>query len=163
MEQELIIPRDTSVYKPNQEIREQIINFQTMLQNVDDEDYIVVNDKNSTKLCPLKHTFSDGIYVREIFIPAGMFIVGKIHKHDHPNFLLKGEVIVVTEDGTEELVGPLSMISKAGTKRALYAKTDLIWTTVHANPTNTEDLKELEKEIIAPTYLDYEKFKQLKQ
>ena len=28
---------------------------------------------------------------------------------------------------------------------------------------NTEDLKELEKEIIAPTYLDYEKFKQLKQ
>ncbi len=134
-----------------------------MLQNVDYEDYIVVDDKNSTKLCPLKHTFSDGIYVREIFIPAGMFIVGKIHKHDHPNFLLKGEVIVVTEDGTEELVGPLSIISKAGTKRALYAKTDLVWTTVHANPTNTEDLKELEKEIIAPTYLDYEKFKQLKQ
>ena len=78
MEQDLIIPRDTSVYKPNQEIREQIINFQTMLQNVDDEDYIVVDDKNSTKLCPLKHTFSDGIYVREIFIPAGMFIVGKL-------------------------------------------------------------------------------------
>jgi hypothetical protein len=86
-----------------------------------------------------------------------------VYKHDHPNFLLKGEVIVVTEDGTEELVGPLSIISKAGTKRALYAKTDLVWTTVHANPTNTEDLKELEKEIIAPTYLDYEKFKQLKQ
>ncbi len=52
MEQDLIIPRDTSVYKPNQEIREQIINFQTMLQNVDAEDYIVVDDKNSTKLCP---------------------------------------------------------------------------------------------------------------
>ena len=54
------------------------------------------------------------------------------------------------------------MISKAGTKRALYAETDLTWITVHANPTNTEDLKELEENIIAPTYLEYEKFKQLK-
>ena len=163
MENETLIPRDTSVAKPNIAMQKQIVQFQSYLQNLDDENFIVYDDKASTKVCPLKHTFSDGIYVREIFIPAGMFIVGKIHKHDHPNFLLKGEVIVVTEDGTEELVGPLSMISKAGTKRALYAKTDLVWTTVHANPTNTEDLKELEKEIIAPTYLDYEKFKQLKQ
>jgi len=163
MENEVIIPRDTSVYKPNKEVREQILNFQSLLQNVDDKKYIVVDDKQSTKVCPLKHTFSDGIYVREIFIPAGMFIVGKIHKHDHPNFLLSGEVTVVTEDGIEDLKGPLSIISKAGTKRALYAITDLVWITVHANPTNTEDLKELEEEIIAPTYLDYEKFKQLKQ
>jgi len=163
MENEVIIPRDTSVYKPNKEVREQILNFQSLLQNVDDKKYIVVDDKQSTKVCPLKHTFSDGIYVREIFIPAGMFIVGKIHKHDHPNFLLSGEVTVVTEDGIEDLKGPLSIISKAGTKRALYAVTDLVWVTVHANPTNTEDLNELEKEIIAPTYLDYEKFKQLKQ
>ena len=163
MENEVIIPRDTSVYKPNQEVRKQILNFQSLLQNVDDKKYIVVDDKQSTKVCPLKHTFSDGIYVREIFIPAGMFIVGKIHKHDHPNFLLSGEVTVVTEDGIEDLKGPLSIMSKAGTKRALYAVTDLVWVTVHANPTNTEDLNELEKEIIAPTYLDYEKFKQLKQ
>jgi len=163
MENEVIIPRDTSVYKPNKEVREQILNFQSLLQNVDDKKYIVVDDKQSTKVCPLKHTFSDGIYVREIFIPAGMFIVGKIHKHDHPNFLLSGEVTVVTEDGIEDLKGPLSIMSKAGTKRALYAITDLVWITVHANPTNTEDLKELEEEIIAPTYLDYEKFKQLKQ
>jgi len=163
MENETIVPRDTSVYKPNQEVRKQILNFQSLLQNVDDKKYIVVDDKQSTKVCPLKHTFSDGIYVREIFIPAGMFIVGKIHKHDHPNFLLSGEVTVVTEDGIEDLKGPLSIMSKAGTKRALYAITDLVWITVHANPTNTEDLKELEEEIIAPTYLDYEKFKQLKQ
>ena len=61
------------------------------------------------------------------------------------------------------------MISKPGTKRALYAKTELVWTTVHLNPTNTQDLEELEEEIIAPTYEAYEKFletyntKQLKE
>ena len=163
MENEVIIPRDTTITKPNKEMRKQIIDFQTFLQNIDHEDFRVYDDKSSTIICPLKHTFSDGIYVRELTIPAGVFIVGKIHKHDHPNFLLSGEVIVVTEDGIEELKGPLSMISKAGTKRALYAKTKLVWTTIHTNPTNTENIEELEEHIIAPTYLDYEKFKQLKQ
>ena len=162
MENKTLIPRDTSLIEPNVGMQNQIVEFQSYLQNLDNENFIVYDDKASTKVCPLKHTFSDGIYVREITIPAGMFIVGKIHKHDHPNFLLKGKVVVVTEDGIEELEGPLSMISKAGTKRALYAETELVWTTIHANPTNTEDLKELEENIIAPTYLEYEKFKQLK-
>lgn len=108
--------------------------------------------------CPVTHTFADGMYVREIFIPAGMFVVGKIHKHSHPNFLLSGIVRVVTEFGSEQLIGPRSIISKAGTKRALYAITDLVWVTVHLNPTNTEDLGELEEEIIAPSYEAYEQF-----
>ena len=47
---------------------------------------------------PLKHSFADGIYVREIFIPKDTVIVGKIHRHDHPNFLMSGRVIVITED-----------------------------------------------------------------
>ena len=157
-----IIKRPTSDISKNLDIRDKILSFESTLNSIDNKDIIVVTDKNSEQLCPLTHKFSDGMYVREIFIPAGCFVVGKIHKHDHPNFLLSGETIVVTEEGTQELKGPLSMISKAGTKRALYAKTDLVWVTVHLNPTNTTDLAELEKEIIAPSYLEYEKFKQLK-
>ena len=88
-----------------------------------------------------------------------MIVVGKIHKHDHPNFLLSGKTVVITEDGgREELEGPCSMISSPGTKRALYAITNLVWTTVHLNPTNTKDLGELEKEIIAKDYEEYEQF-----
>ena len=61
---------------------------------------------------PLKHSFAPGVYVREIFIPAGHVLTGKIHKHSHPNFLMQGEVLVVTEEeGTQHLVAPLSMIS----------------------------------------------------
>ena len=148
------------------DFRGQIIELENKIINLDHKDVI----KGDSKVCPLKHSFSDGIYVREITIPAGMVIIGKIHKHDHPNFLLKGEVVVITEEGgKEELKAPCSMISKPGTKRILYAKTELVWTTVHLNPTNTQDLKELEEEIIAPTYDAYEKFlentnnKQLKQ
>ncbi len=107
-------------------------------------------------LCPLRHSFADGIYVREMFIPAGVVIIGKIHKHAHPNFLLQGAVIVVTEaGGWEHLVAPLSIISPPGTKRAVLALTDTVWITVHTNPTETQDRVELEAHVIAPTYDAY--------
>ena len=132
--------------------RELIMDLESMIKKSDD---VILGD---SELCPLKHSFSDGIYVREITIPQGTLLTGKIHKHKHPNFLLKGEVIVVTEEGREILKAPCSMMSKAGTKRALYAVTELVWTTIHHNPTNTQDLKELEKIVIADSYYDYEKF-----
>lgn len=106
-----------------------------------------------SSLCPLKHSFADGMYVREIFIPKGTILTGKIHRHEHPNFLLQGEVIVVTEDGgREHLKAPLSLISKAGTKRAVMALEDTVWVTVHLNPTGTMDLREIEDYVIAPNY-----------
>lgn len=160
MEEEVITP-EQNVTQSNEEIRNKILQFEKAIKTVDSEKYHVYTDKNSERVCPLTHSFSSGIYVREISIPAGMLVVGKIHKHDHPNFLLKGDVVVVTEDGVEELSAPMSMISKAGTKRALYAKTDLTWTTIHLNPTNTENIEELEEEIIAPSYEEYEAFKKL--
>lgn len=101
--------------------------------------------------CPLTHSFASGMYVREIFLPAGVIVVGKIHKHDHPNFLMKGKVSVFTESGGVEVItAPKSMISPAGTKRVVYAHEDTVWVTVHK--TDSQDLAEIEEETIAKTY-----------
>jgi hypothetical protein len=101
----------------------------------------------------LTHRFAEGIYVREIRIPAGTVLTGKLHKHQHPNVLLHGEVLVVTEHGgREHLVAPLVMMSPPGTKRAVLALADTVWITIHANPDNTQDLAVLEDQIIAPDY-----------
>lgn len=109
--------------------------------------------KGDSKEMPLKHTFADGVYVREIFIPKGTVLTGKLHRHSHPNFLMKGEVIVVTEHGgREHLKAPLSMISLAGTKRAIIALEDTVWVTVHV--TNETDLEKIEGHVIAKTYDD---------
>lgn len=106
---------------------------------------------------PLQHTFAPGVYVRTIFLPAGSVIVGKIHKHRHANILSMGRVTVVTEGGgVEDLEGPLTMVSLPGTKRAVCAHTDAVWTTIH--PTNSTDLGEIERETIAETYAEYEEF-----
>ena len=106
---------------------------------------------------PLTHVFAPGVYMRTIFIKAGCVVVGKIHKHTHGNILSQGRVTVVTESGGEEhLQAPLTMVSCAGTKRALVAHTDVVWTTIHV--TNATNLDELEKELIAENYADYEQF-----
>jgi hypothetical protein len=135
-------------------------NIRSGIQNLEQE-ILSSNEAfvGDSKVCPLRHYFTDGIYTREIFIPAGTVLTGKIHKHEHPNFLMQGVVEVVTESGgRERLVGPSAMISPAGTKRALHAVTDLIWITVHSNPTNTQDLEKLEELIIATDYAEFEKF-----
>ena len=101
---------------------------------------------------PLKHTFTTGVYAREIFIPKGSVIVGKIHRHDHINFISYGDVTVLTKDGLKRVVGPCTMVSTAGTKRALYTHEDTVWTTIHANPIEERDLEKLEDFIIAKSY-----------
>lgn len=102
-------------------------------------------------LCPLTHRFADNQYIREIFIPAGTIIVGKIHRHSHCNFISKGRVLVATEQGgIEELIAPLTIISPAGTKRLVYALEDTVWTTIHV--TDKTDIAEIEKEIITEDY-----------
>lgn len=137
----------------NLSIRKDILELEEQLKSFPE------HFEGDSNLCPVTHSFADGIYVREIFIPKGFILVGKIHKHSHPNFLMSGEVDVVTESGgLERLKAPCSMISAAGTKRALIAITDLVWVTCHANPTNTEDLNKLEDYVIAPSFEKYQKF-----
>jgi hypothetical protein len=45
------------------------------------------------------HYFSDGLYGRAVFIPAGVAATGKVHKKDHLSFLMMGTVTVLTDDG----------------------------------------------------------------
>lgn len=105
--------------------------------------------------CPLKHVFADGIYCREILIPKGTLLVGKIHRHSHPNFLISGEVSVASErDGVLRIKAPFMWVSPALTKRTIYAHEDTRWVTVHA--TNETDLEKIEEALIAPTFAEAE-------
>lgn len=99
---------------------------------------------------PLKHSFVDGAYVREIFMPKGMLLTSKIHKITHPYFVMKGDVSVLTEEGVLRIKGPFSGITKAGTKRVLYIHEDTIWITVHI--TKETELAKIEEEIIARSF-----------
>ena len=98
--------------------------------------------------CPLNHTFTPGLYIREIFMPKDSVITSKIHKTEHPFIVSKGVVSVSIDAGEWQLIeAPYSGITKPGTRRILWVHEDTIWTTIHANPDN-ENENEIEERII---------------
>jgi len=97
-----------------------------------------------------KHHFAPGIYVRELFIPAGTVLTGKIHRHELMNILISGTIRVTTDDGIKELTGPKIYNSAAGMKKAAIAITDTIWLNIH--PTTETDLEKIEEAFIAPSF-----------
>lgn len=109
---------------------------------------------------PLTHHFAPGMYLREICIPAGSLVVGKIHKEEHLVVLLAGALRLYTEaGGLQEVVAPCVLRSPPGAKRAALALAETRWVTCHANPTGTQDLEQLEGAIIAPSYEAYAAWK----
>lgn len=91
------------------------------------------------------HEFIDGLYRREITFKKGTFATGKIHRDDHMDVVLSGEMIVVTDNGFEHIKGPCCRTSIAGRKKAGYALTDVVWVTYH--PTKTTTIEDVEKEL----------------
>lgn len=97
---------------------------------------------------PTEHYFSDGMYCRKLFRPAGTLIVGKIHKKDHFFLCASGEIIAWSEKGMVTLRAGDIIESKAGTKRVTLAVEDSIGVTFHR--TDKTDLDEIEAELIEP-------------
>ncbi len=99
--------------------------------------------------CPVTHHFSKGVYAREVFIPAGTIAVGHVHKTKNMNILSQGTITVLTEDGPKTLTAPATIVSEAGVKRAAFAHTDVVWTTIHA--TEETDIEKIKEEFILDT------------
>jgi quercetin dioxygenase-like cupin family protein len=131
--------------EPTEELRDKIAEFERILAQHPNATF------GDTENLPVEHLFGGGTCIRQMFLPKGTVVIGKIHRHAHPNFILAGEVIVVTEGGgRQHIKAPHSLISEAGTKRCVYAIEDTLWAVVHV--TDTTDPKVLEEEVIAPSY-----------
>lgn len=97
--------------------------------------------------CPVKHFFAPGVYVREIFMPAGSIVIGKIHKTEHFNIIERGRCLIRHDDGqVDVLQAPLTFVSKAGVQKILYIEEDTVWKTIHV--TSEVDLVKLEELLI---------------
>lgn len=101
---------------------------------------------------PVKHHFGPQTYMREMFIPKGATVTGKIHRHEHLNILSQGHLSVMTENGVKELRASTVIKSMPGIKRAAYAHEDSVWITVHHNPDNETDPDNLEARIVFESF-----------
>lgn len=104
----------------------------------------------------LTHHFAHGVYGRELRLPAGAVIVGKIHKFSSLNVLLKGEMLVTTDTGARHVRAGEVITAPPGTKRAGYALTDCSWLTCHG--THETDLDKIEQHFIAQNEQEFLEF-----
>ena len=141
--------------------REKILKLERSLVCIADGVNIEGDGKNivtNSKIAPIKHAFADGVYIRQMDMVKESIVVGAIHKHLHVWFLLTGHITVATENTTEDYIAPCYVVSTPGVKRVILANEDSIFVNIHKNPSNTRDIDELEKEIVALNYEEYEEY-----
>lgn len=90
--------------------------------------------------CPVRNVFADGIYAREMTLPAGTVITGAVHKTQHITIISKGRVHVLRPEGPQEFVAPAMFVSEPGVKNAVHVLEDAVWTTFHPNADNEQSI-----------------------
>lgn len=133
--------------RKRKEFREKITELEQAIINVEGTTGDVMHKAN-----PVKHTFAGGCYIREIYNPANELIITKIHKKEHPFFLMKGEMSILTEEGIQNIKAPYQGVTKPGTKRAIYTHEECVFITVHA--TNNTTIEDVEEEVVCTKYED---------
>jgi hypothetical protein len=94
--------------------------------------------------CEERHHFGPGIYIKEVTMPAGAVIVGKVHKVEHMCIMLTGRMILVQEDGTKtELVAPATFVAKPGRKVAYIIDTTVFQNIYATDETDVEKLENM--------------------
>lgn len=134
--------------RPREQIREAIRGLYEQIRSMP--------FRGTAEDCPVQHVFAPGTYSREITMPEGMLIGGRIHRYDHINIISKGKLRVLTEFGSETIEAPCIFVSRAGTQRVGYILEDTVWTTVHANPTNETDIAKIEREHLIDSHDEIE-------
>lgn len=88
---------------------------------------------------PVEHAFCSGLYARTLRIPKGTILTGAVHRFDSFFVVREGRLAVTTDSEPTILDSGSMLVTRAGTKRAGAALTDVTITTFHANPSDVTD------------------------
>ena len=81
---------------------------------------------------PVIHRFTQGLYIREVHVPAGTVFTSRTHKTQHPFVISKGTCDIVDEKGNITRVSaPHTGITELGTRRVFAVYEDLVLTCFH--------------------------------
>lgn len=125
---------ETLALLPQEKVADQVLRLEAMLI------------KGERVECPIEHQFCEGMYMREVFVPAGTLFTTYVHKTQHPFFGVMGELLIWEDGhGWVQMIAPCRGITQPGTKRIVYALTDVVWVTYHSNPDNITEVDKLEE------------------
>jgi len=111
--------------------------------------------------CPVTHHFYPGMYIREMFAPAGTLLIGHMHTTRHANRMVTGKAMFLTKSGAVvEKTAPWSFVSDPGRKVA-YVLEDMVFQNIYM--TDETDVEKLEAELLefCPIWIDHNEKQQL--
>jgi len=92
---------------------------------------------------PIVELKTPTLYYREMQMPAGSIVTGKIYKRDHLCVLLKGTVKIWRDSGTFTMEAPVTFEGYIGARRLFYAETDVHFAIIISAPTiSSEDIED---------------------
>jgi len=100
----------------------------------------------------ITHWMGTGTYGREAFAQAGAVLVGAIYKEPQINVLIKGKVLVATEQKVAVMEAPLVFISDPNTKKVGYVIEDMQWITIMSRDNSSIDPESILNEHITEEY-----------
>lgn len=81
---------------------------------------------------PVQHLFVNGMYARQLLIPADTILTGRVHKYGYVDVMIYGDISVyIPGQGHKHMQGYNLMEGVPGRKRAGYTHKDTLWLTVH--------------------------------
>lgn len=87
-----------------------------------------------------KHHFSDGVYAKEMHLPAGYKAYSHSHAYSHLSLLATGVAVVRTDEGSKTYYAPACIEIVAHTNHEITALEDVTWYCIHAT-TETDETK----------------------
>lgn len=102
--------------------------------------------QNGSVFAHVKHHLCNGVYARELHIPAGMLAIGHAHKEECLNIVVAGRVSVLIDGEIREVKAPGVFTSSPYTRKIGYVHEDMIWITVH--PVGNGTIEDHEEKII---------------
>jgi hypothetical protein len=136
-------PFDTIAVGEAPDIRSQILSLERAMK-----------EQPQLKITP-RHYIAHGLYAREITIPKGCLLTGKIHLFEHINIVSKGDISVLTDTGVKRIQAPATFIASPGIKRVGFAHEETVWTTIHA--ANISDPEKAEELLVVDSFEEYTK------
>jgi hypothetical protein len=105
----------------------------------------------------LREYVSGGMYCREITIPKGVLLTGRVYKFDHLEIMVRGKIDILSADGELVSYEGFNVIpALSGKRQAGYAHEETVWLTVNRVP--NIDVSQMLDHTTVLTYSEYEAF-----
>jgi len=109
----------------------------------------------------LRESFTPGIYMRSLTMPADQIVFSRVHNQEHPFVITKGLVSVYDGEDVNTFQGPHHGVTPKGTKRVLVTHEETTWVTYHPISQEYDDDQDMAEIVTCKTFEEFDKLEHI--